>query len=512
MMGILESLWFLMDTRTVLITTGVLLVFLWLFSKPRNLPPGPWGLPIIGSVPALMWGLHRDVYVQLLLRRYAQKYGSVFRLKVFNKTLIILNDYKSIRSAFQHPQLSDRPDMLLTEIYKSEGVAMASGEAWTELRRFCLTVLRSFGVGKSSFEEKIGTEAEELLKEMFSFGGKPFKPNTMLDSAVSNVICSVVFGKRYEYSDQDFSDLLNLLGRTIASFGAGGALNFLPALRYMPFMGVDSVVLNFEEFAKFIGNVIDTHRASFDENNPRDLTDVYLMEIQKGQLNGEKAPVTNGTKSHSSRRHLSERNLVGTIANLFAAGSGTTSGTLQWCLYYMMTYPDIQKRVQAEIDDVVGRNRLPRLADKPELNFTQAVIWEVQRLTTVTPVGVPHAAASDTVINGFVVPKGSILVANLWAVSHDPKLWPEPDEFKPERFLNEEGNAIKAEEFIPFSTGRRSCIGEHLAKMELYVFFSYFMHQFDVRKPDGSSSPPLKGERGIFHFPPPFEVCVVRRD
>ncbi len=111
----------MVDTRTVLVTAGILLVLFWLFSKPRNLPPGPWGFPIIGSVPALLLGLRREVYAHHLLGRYAHKYGPVFRLRVFNKTLILLNDYKSIRSAFQHPQLSDRPDMLLTEAFQSEG-------------------------------------------------------------------------------------------------------------------------------------------------------------------------------------------------------------------------------------------------------------------------------------------------------------------------------------------------------------------------------------------------------
>ncbi|XP_022109968.1 cytochrome P450 2U1-like [Acanthaster planci] len=119
----------------------------------------------------------------------------------------------------------------------------------------------------------------------------------------------------------------------------------------------------------------------------------------------------------------------------------------------MAIYSEIQQRVQAEIDAVVGRNRLPRLADKLGLNLTRAVIWEVQRMTSIVPLGLPHVAASDTQLQGFLIPRDTILVSNMWRIFRDLKLWPEPEMFKPERFLNDEGKAFKPGEFIPFGVG-----------------------------------------------------------
>jgi cytochrome P450 len=101
---------------------------------------------------------------------------------------------------------------------------------------------------------------------------------------------------------------------------------------------------------------------------------------------------------------------------------------------------------------------------------------------------------------------------NLWSIFRDPKVWPEPEKFKPERFLTEKGEAVKAEELIPFSIGRRSCIGEHLAKMELFLFFSFFMHRFTFKAPDDAPPPTLKSRGGLARTAYPFETCAVLRD
>ena len=288
------------------------------------------------------------------------------------------------------------------------------------------------------------------MKEMVNFNGKQFNPKPLLGNAVSNVICAVIFGDRYEYSDRKFSELLGLISRNVRLLGPTGILkmNLIPIrIWHLPFAGFQEIIANFTTMRKFLQNILDVHRDTFDVNNLRDFIDAYLKEAQETTKQDE-----TGTQT-VKRRHLSEGNLVGTMANLFAAGSETTATTLYWCILYMMIYPDIQKRVQAEIDAVVGRNRLPKLADKPELNLTQAIIWEAQRLGSIAPLGVPHTAASDTQLHGFEVPKGAMIIPNLWHIFRDPKIWPEPEQFKPERFLTDDGKAVKPEELIPFSTG-----------------------------------------------------------
>ncbi|XP_022081056.1 cytochrome P450 2J6-like [Acanthaster planci] len=514
-MGVFQRVMNFLDVRTVLLGLFCLLVLRRWLGRPKNLPPGPWGFPVLGSFPAIAWAMCRGLEPHHLFKKYAEKYGPVFCLNIFNKRVVVLNDYALVKEAFQHPQLSDRPKNLITEVSKTEEVLFSSGEVWMELRRFCLTVLRSFGVGRTSFEEKIGIEAEELIKEMAAFKGGPFNPKPLLGNAVANVICSVIFGKRYAYTDREFAHLLDLLSRNIKLAGDGGMTLIFPSMRHLPFLPTSELISNLKAIRAFIKNVIDSHRKTFDADNLKDLTDVYLMEIEQIQAKNKGGGEFDGENPQTSRySHLGERNIVGTISNLFAAGSETTATTLQWCILYMMLHPDVQSRVQAEIDDVVGRNRLPRMADVPKLNLTRAVIWEVQRLANIVPLGVPHCAALDTTIRGFLIPKGSFLMSNLWMIFQDGRVWPEPRQFKPERFLNEKGEAVRTEKLIPFSIGRRSCIGEHLAKMELFLFFSFFMHQFTFKKPD--NSPPLslslKGRGGITRSPLPFDTCAILRD
>ncbi|XP_033627382.1 cytochrome P450 2U1-like [Asterias rubens] len=502
----------LLDIQTALLGVFVLLVLVWLTRKPRNLPPGPLRVPIIGSVMAVVWeALRRGTEPYRIFAKLAEKYGTVFHVKIFNKTVVVLNDYASVREAFVNPKLSDRPKLLLNDFLKSEGVATASGERWVELRRFCLTVLRSFGVGRSSFEDQIGTEAKALMDEMVKFDGKPFNPKTLLSNAVSNVVCAVVLGQRYEYSDRRFTELLSLLSRNVQLLGPAGFLKmtfYSPHFRHVPFSGLGEIENNFGKLTQFLKNIIDNHRENFDADNVKDLTDAYLLEIQ----GSPEERVTDGVNKSTKHWHLNECNMIGTIVNLFAAGTETTATTLQWSILYMMAYPDIQKRVHAEIDATVGRNRLPRLADKPGLNFTYAVVLEVQRLASIAAIGPPHCASEDTKISGFNIPKDAILIPNLWNIFRDPSVWPEPLEFKPERFLNAEGKAVKPEELIPFSTGRRSCIGEHLAKMEIFVFFCYFMHRFEFKKPDNSPPLNLKAKPGLTHSPVPFDTRAIKRD
>ncbi|XP_072036985.1 cytochrome P450 2U1-like [Amphiura filiformis] len=170
---------------------------------------------------------------------------------------------------------------------------------------------------------------------------------------------------------------------------------------------------------------------------------------------------------------LTEFSLTVTIKQMFIAGTDTTALTLRWAMLYMALNPTIQKNVHDEIDEAVGRNRLPKLADKPNLQYTQAVLLELQRMASISRFGVPHACTKTTTVRGFTVPEGFIVVSNLWAVHRDPDLWPEPWKFKPERFLDDKGQVVNRDELIPFSTGRRMCLGDNLAKMELYISFTH---------------------------------------
>ncbi|XP_053552904.1 cytochrome P450 2U1-like [Bombina bombina] len=170
-----------------------------------------------------------------------------------------------------------------------------------------------------------------------------------------------------------------------------------------------------------------------------------------------------------------------------------------------------KEKVQAEIDAVIGRDRPPSLTDKAQMPFTEATIMEVQRMTVVVPLSVPHMASDTTVFQGYTIPKGSVVLANLWAVHRDPKVWEKPNDFNPSRFLDEHGQILKKEAFIPFGIGRRVCMGEQLAKMELFLMFVNLMQMYKFNFADETFKPMLEGRFGLTLAPYPFEIKITSR-
>ncbi len=319
---------------------------------------------------------------------------------------------------------------------------MASGDIWSQQRKFTQAAFRSFGVGTKSFEEKIVTESHALLAEIARFRGSVFESQPVLVNAVSNVICSIVFGKRFDYNEERFLQFQMLAGEQTVLGAKIFPEMFLPFLKYFNAKNRDKIVDNSKRLQEFLKVIIDDHEVDFDPNHPRDYMDVYLKELKqkKGGIG------TNYTK-------LDEETMTHTISQLFAAGTDTTSATLQWGLAYMIAYPQVQKRIQNEIDEAVGRNRLPKLSDKPSLPFTCATIFEIQRWTR-SKMAVPHLCTKSMSVGGATIPEGAIVMANIWAVHKDPTVWTEPDVFRPERFLDSNGEVYQPEELIPFSTGR----------------------------------------------------------
>ncbi|XP_072020299.1 methyl farnesoate epoxidase-like [Amphiura filiformis] len=253
---------------------------------------------------------------------------------------------------------------------------------------------------------------------------------------------------------------------------------------------------NFSEFRDFILAVVNKHRQNVDEDNIHDIIGVFLQEIELSM------------KEQSDRAEYMHLNsLTGTAINLFIGGAETTATTLRWALLYKIKYPKIQAKVQQEMDVVVGRMRMPQWADRLCLPYTEAVLLEIQRIATIAPLGFPHVASEDTKLAGYDIPKGTYVVSNIWAVHHDPDVWGEPDQFKPERFLDEDGKLRQREEFMPFSTGHRVCLGENLAKMEMFLFFTYILHSYILIKPDAKPIS-MEGISGGTFSPKPYEIVV----
>ncbi|KAH7720608.1 CYP-33A1 protein [Aphelenchoides avenae] len=195
-------------------------------------------------------------------------------------------------------------------------------------------------------------------------------------------------------------------------------------------------------------------------------------------------------------------------ADLFAAGQETTSSTLKWAVAYLINSPEKQAKLRAELDDVIGSDRLITMSDMPSLPYTNAVIAEAQRLCNLLPQNLLHRTTRETQLDGFALPVNTVIVPQISCVLYDDKVFHEPREFVPERFINDNGSFKKPQELIPFGLGKRQCLGENLARMELFLFLSNLFNQFKLSR--ASTPPSLRRTPGFGAACLPY-LCTVEK-
>ncbi|PSN36025.1 Cytochrome P450 306a1 [Blattella germanica] len=491
-------------TVLVLLVLSVcsLLLLIW-FERRRSsrLPPGPLGLPILGFLP---WIDPKTPH--LTLSRLARRYGPIYSLRMGRVFTVVLSDQRLIRQAFAKDAFSGRAPLYLTHgIMKGYGLICAQGELWKDQRKFVSTFLKNFGMVKfgskrERLEKKLAVFVKECLDKLDKqvLKEEPLDAVPLLLHCLGNVMNSLVFGVVYDENDPTWKWLQHIQEEGIKQIGVAGPINFLPILRHIPrFKKVmNSLIDGKDKTHELYREIIENHLqkqkcADVDD----DLVFAFLEERDRRGKDGE------DFYSTLQFHHL--------LADMFGAGVDTTLTTLRWFILYMAAYPDVQKRVQDEMDSVLG-TRAPSLEDAPLLPYTEAAIAETQRIRSTVPLGIPHGSLEDTVLAGFHIPKGTMVVPLQWAVHMDPEHWPEPECFRPERFLKDDGGFNKPEAFIPFQTGKRMCVGEELARMLLFLFGASIVHRFFVSPPDGVKVD-LEGICGITLIPKTQKLVYKHR-
>ncbi|XP_072416338.1 uncharacterized protein [Chiloscyllium punctatum] len=461
-----------------------------------NFPPGPPSLPVIGNLHMLdLKKLNKS------LMKLSEKYGEVFSIKLGPTTAVVLTGYEAVKDALVNnaDEFGERAHIPIFEaVSKGHGIIFGHGESWKQMRRFALSTLRDFGMGKKTIEDKIIEESDFLVKMIDAYQGQPFNPTIQLNSAVANIICSIVFGDRFDYEDEKFVSLIKRVNENIQLVGSPVAhlYNAFPLLRFLPGRH-NKVFTNTEQTINFLKGFFKENRHKLDGNDLRSFIDVFMIRQQK--------------ESDNPNSYFHEDNLLTSTNNLFAAGMETTSTTLRWGMLLMMKYPEIQKKVHEEIIRVIGSERHPRVEDRKDMPYTDAVIHEIQRFGDIVPLGITHETTVDVNFRGNFIPKGTHVIPLLSSVLYDKTQWEKPNEFNPSHFLNAEGKFVKRDAFMPFSAGRRICAGETLAKMELFLFFTTLIQKFKFHVPPNVSELELESGVGFTSFPKYQTVCAVRR-
>ncbi|XP_029008899.1 cytochrome P450 2J6-like [Betta splendens] len=465
--------------------------------RPKNFPPGPPAVPVLGNL--LNLNLENPLKD---FERLRKSYGNVYSLFLGRKPVVFINGFHAIKEALvtKAADFSGRPrDIFVVDVTQGKGLVLADyGPFWKEHRRFALMTLRNFGLGKNTMEDRIHGEIQHIIKTLDNNIGKSMSPQVMFHNAASNIICQVLFGTRYEYDDKFIKEVVRCFmeNSKIANGPWSVVYDSYPIVRKLP-LPFKKAFKNFEICKNLTSNLVNEHKKTRVPGDPRDFLDCYLDELDK---RGSDAPP------------FSEERLIFMTLDLHFAGTDTTSNTLLTGFLYLTTYPNIQERCQQEIDQVLQGKDLVSFDDRHNMPYMQAVVHEVQRVANTAPLSVFHCTSKDTELMGYSIPKGTMIVPNLTSVLNEEGQWKFPHDFNPENFLSDQGEFVKPEAFMPFSTGPRMCPGEGLARMELFLIMVTLLKKFKFLWPEDAGEPDYTPEFGVTLTPKPYRMKIKHRE
>ncbi|XP_068240641.1 cytochrome P450 2L1-like [Palaemon carinicauda] len=454
------------------------LALLWLvFKRPSGLPPGRWGLPVIGYIPT------SGKNIDDILKDFQKEYGDIYIWKFGSRIQVFIHDYHIVKQILGSPDYIDRPDMESFKIFEEVplGISGSNGAIWHNNRRFILRQLRDLGMGKSRLVEAVQEQAEILIEALKEQAGKEAPIADALNYVIMNIIWKMSANKHFEMTSPKHRELRQMVAESaeatdklVMSDMMPWTRTLLPTFIFRRLFNEDKFIEIVDRFHEFFQEMIDEHKESLNPDDPKDLIDAYLLEMKESH--GQ----TDGIRSETDLRLI--------LFDALFAGSDTTYNTMKWIFIYMAAHPDKQRKLQEELDNVLPSGTLVTLEDKPRIPYTEAVINEVLRMSSLTNVGVPHSPIRDVILAGYKIPKGSLVTPVTASIHYDPRYWDQPDVFLPERWLSPEGKFVMRKEgFLPFGVGKRSCVGESLARMELLVFTVTVFQNFSISPPEAKT-------------------------
>ncbi|KAA0064424.1 cytochrome P450 81E8-like [Cucumis melo var. makuwa] len=483
--------WF--SLSLLLITTLILLSKLRKVRNQKKLPPTPPSLPIIGHLHLLKEPFHR------VLHNLSNKYGPILSLTIGSRPVLVVSSPTAVRECFTKNDIvfANRPRLISGKYinYNYTAVGFAPyGQHWRNMRRIATTELLS----NHRLNMYLNIRVEELKlwvkNNLYKWGsGGDFVVVDMkskLKELSFNTVMRMISGKRYfgvEVEDvEEAFEFREIMKELLELSGATNAADFLKILRVFDLEGVKKRMMKASGRADvFLQKLIDEERKKRVSRWPEEKQKQAKTSMIRTLL----------SLQESQPQYYSDDIIKGHVLTMLAAGTDTTSGTIEWAMSLLLNHPMTMKKAWIEIRDCVGENQMVEEGDVSELKYLEAIIYETLRMFPAAPLLVPHECSEDCSIEGFEVPKGTMLLVNAWGIHRDPKVWEDPTSFQPERFLNWEG--VETYKWIPFGMGRRACPGVALAQRSMGLTLATLIQCFEWKKVDEQEQIDLSEGSGI---------------
>ncbi|CAJ0932160.1 unnamed protein product, partial [Mesorhabditis belari] len=482
----------------------VIIAFLgWLYQqfvyRRKFYPPGPMPLPFIGNFHQI--NLANPARSML---KWRERYGPVFTVWL-PKPIVVLATHKTLQEALVRngDAFAGRPTSFLYSIFTKnrqdgDGIILCQKERWSVNRAFALRVFRDCGMGRDVMAEKILIQAETLVNHLKErIGDKQqtrLNPHHPLAFCVGNIIHDLIIGRTYPYGDSEFERFKFLIDSTLKDV-ASWQMQMVDSYPFLAefFSLFRRYKKNGFALQQFFLDEIERHDENLSEDgDPRDFMEAYLREMKRQPENP----------------HFNKLTLALTSGDLWTGGMETSVTTLRWAIIFLMYHPHIQKRLHDEIDQVLGDSRAT-YSCRNQMPYTMATLSELQRICNVLPWHIPHRVLRNVTIEGVLLKEGTDVMPQFGAVHTDPKAFDQPDEFRPERFLDSNGHFCPRVDMNPFGLGKRACLGENLARYELFLLFVTILQEFQFERIEGHPLPSLARSPGMTSVPKEFE-CQIR--
>ncbi|XP_055106667.1 steroid 17-alpha-hydroxylase/17,20 lyase [Symphalangus syndactylus] len=487
----------------------LLLTLAYLFWPKRRCPGAKYpksllSLPLVGSLPFLP----RHGYMHNNFFELQKKYGPIYSVRMGTKTTVIVGHHQLAKEVLikKGKDFSGRPQMATLDIASNnrKGIAFADyGAHWQLHRRLAMATFALFKDGDQKLEKIICQEISTLCDMLATHNGQTIDISFPVFVAVTNVISLICFNTSYKNGDPELKIIQNYNEGIIDNLDS--LVDLIPWLKIFPNKTLEKLKSHVKTRNDLLNKILENYKEKFRSDSITNMMDI-LMQAKMNSDNGNAGP-------DQDSELLSDNHILTTIGDIFGAGVETTTSVVKWIVAFLLHNPQVKKKLYEEIDQNVGFSRTPTISDRNHLLLLEATIREVLRVRPVAPMLIPHKANVDSSIGEFAVDKGTHVIINLWALHHNEKEWHQPDQFMPERFLNPAGTQLisPSVSYLPFGAGPRSCIGEILARQELFLIMAWLLQRFDLEVPDDGQLPSLEGNPKVVFLIDSFKVKIKVR-
>ena len=490
-----------LETATSLLLVWLVWYIITTYIERRKMPPGPFPWPVVGNL------FHMEADPINPFKKIVEKYGEIVSVSFPLRRCVLINNAKLAREA-RLTRKDDLAGKIRSTMYpgdvifgEHDVICSDYGPGHVFRKKVLSLGLHVFGEGLDKVEQRVNHAIRNFVNEIEALDGEAFSPKDLLARSIICQIWEWVTSQKLSLHHPKVKLLVEFNDKISKLWAQFSPSQLIPGVSHLPTTFNRELREVVETRDELFGPELKSHRDTYVPGVTRDLTDGFLAAFEKE------------IAKETGKEIGSVEDIQGLMVDIVFAGSDTTSSVLAWYILYIVLHQDVQKKIQEELDEVVGRHRSPRRQDSQNLPYLQATICEVLRLSRILPVYGTNATR-DTVIGGYHIPKDTYVALHINNIHFDEKEWPEPNSFKPERFLKDDGSFVgwsAKHGFIPFGLGRRDCPGKHLARIMLCLFASSLLHRFSIEVPEGEAKPEIQPSDPKLVLPPKDFTIVAKK-